>query len=457
MPVVMTGSPQPARSTAFVIERGVSARLSGLNARPELNGCRVDVLDRAEDDRWTVRVDGLESPIKVRAARLNVESGWPAERLVLPDLPDVPAADDLIELWQRDERQRRATERSSLLAVCAARFGLPDVTELSLATREFVSAAHLDMVAECCTRLHTLSLPATDVTDDDAIGALTALPALTALSLAHCDRVTDVGLARLAAGAPVESEEVLSGARSRGLHASLGAALGGAVRGFAQLRSLDVSGCAAVTDDALHSLAEGCPRLTSLALTDCVRLSDRGICAIARNRVLTALDASRCLMLTDTAVCACARACPLGSLTLAGAPPDAIVRGVTHFAARALAEECGGSSLTHLDLGGSPQLDADAVLCALGGGGRCPHLHRLRLSGCERLTGETLRSVLLGGDVPDGAHGSAMEPMGQAHEAVERLEMPVLAWLGVGGCPLVAEADRAAVRRARPGLTLADD
>ena len=67
--------------------------------------------------------------------------------------------------------------------------------------------------------------------------------------MADCTRVSDAGLARLAEGPPAfdESEEVQSGARSRGLWATLGVALGGGATGLPRLEALDLSGCTKVT------------------------------------------------------------------------------------------------------------------------------------------------------------------------------------------------------------------
>ncbi len=434
---------------------GCRVRLSNLS-RADLNGVSGDVLGfagtsdcSAEDARWVVRKsDGAD--VKVRARNLTVVGGWPRM------LPHVPL---LLE--------GGADERAAAYRAVAEPFGLAMVSALDLAEhRRELTAAHVALISASAERLEALRLDGcVAAIDDQSVVHLTALPALRTLSLRGCTRLGDDGVDGLAAGLdllPEECAEVRTGERARGLFAALAVAMGGARRPL-RLTTLCLADCAALTDRAVVRLAEGCPGLTAVDLSGCAGVSDRGVGALARHGALVALALSRCPRVTDTGVCALARACPVHALRLASSSPEAVLSGVTPFALRALAENR-GASLTALDLGGQPQLAADAVLRALCG--RCPRLQRLRLTGCERLTGRTLREAL-GVAAPGVATPGAATPgagaatPGVADAAEQRQQgqppgggLPSLVALGVGGCPLVGDEDREALCRARPDLEL---
>ena len=392
---------------------GCRVRLSGLTGRTDFNGVEADVLDWVssvpsvgeEDARWVVAC-GSAGEVKVRARNMTVIGGWPA------------SADDYgLQDCEQAKQQ----------------FGLPLITSLDLSRRS-ISKQHVALISASCDRLASLTLDGcASAVDDESVALLPSLLSLTALSLRDCLTLTDKGIGLLAAGLdlmPEESAEVRNHERSRGIFAALAVAMGGAHRPM-QLTSLALAGCAALTDECLRRLAMGCAGLTALELGGCVLVSDRGVCELARNERITALDVSCCPLVTDTGVCALARACPLRSLRLGGAPPGGVLRGLTPFAARVLAEECGPTTLTALDLGGHAQLAADAAVAALCG--RCPRLQHLRLTGCERLSADGLRAAI-------GRGGGS------------RL-LPGLVSLGVGGCPLVNVEDMALLC---PGLTLTD-
>ena len=212
--------------------------------------------------------------------------------------------------------------------------------------------------------------------DDDELKTLpNSWPHLRSLKLAGCSSITNDGLAAFACGPVIESDEVRSGARSRGIYATLGAALGGDKPGCRALTSLDLRGCVQIGDNGLLALAEHCPNLATLSLCGCRDVSDRGCLSISRNETVTDINLSGCVKLSDSAISTLARQCPLVALRLANG-----LRAVTPFAVRAIAE-VRGATLTLLDLSGNDHLDVDECLTALSH--RCPVLTRLKV---DRLT-----------------------------------------------------------------------
>jgi hypothetical protein len=60
------------------------------------------------------------------------------------------------------------------------------------------------------------------------------------------------------------------------------------------LRSLDLSFCEMVGDDALKSVAERCPKLEALDLTGCRLVTDAGCSHLARLKGLVSLKLELC-------------------------------------------------------------------------------------------------------------------------------------------------------------------
>ncbi|KAK2961544.1 hypothetical protein BLNAU_3342 [Blattamonas nauphoetae] len=70
----------------------------------------------------------------------------------------------------------------------------------------------------------------------------------------------------------------------------------------AVLHNLDLTNCAAITDEGCAIIATSCPNLQKLVLWGCQLISDAGISAICRRcRALTHLDVTNCRKLTDSA------------------------------------------------------------------------------------------------------------------------------------------------------------
>jgi F-box/leucine-rich repeat protein 2/20 len=342
---------------------GVRARIDGLRSRADLNGCLCDVLHASEHDRWACRIDGVTEPISVKPINLTVVAAWPDSDVV--ELPVTLPKD--------------VDERHKSLCSALAPLGLAELTALELSAQNRAAALtplHVEAICLVCARLEWLDVgECRHAVSDVSLGLIATLPRLRALSLPGCDAVSDAGLQLLAAGPPVESEEVRSGKRTRGLFAALAYGMGGGVAGLRQLESLDLSRCVRVTDGGLLWVSDGCPRLHTLRLAGCPAVGDRGVCALARNAALACIVLDGCAGVSDAGVATLARQCPLLELGLACG-----LRELTPFSLRSLVEARGGTTLTALDVGGNPGLDAPACVQALSG--RCPRLRRVTLRGC---------------------------------------------------------------------------
>ncbi len=144
-----------------------------------------------------------------------------------------------------------------------------------------------------------------------------------------------------------------------------------------------------VSDVSLAALANACPRLTSLNVESCSRVTDAGVAALARGcRSLRNVSLVRCRV-TNAGVAALGQSCPhLTSVQLEtwhateerrmpGARGHTLVDTVVP-----LAEGC--PRLTTLGLLGS-RIGDDSLL-ALGAAGRCPLLSKIDLRRCQCIT-----------------------------------------------------------------------
>ncbi|KAL4451731.1 hypothetical protein ABPG75_007393 [Micractinium tetrahymenae] len=140
------------------------------------------------------------------------------------------------------------------------------------------------------------------------------LPALASVTLRKCGRITEAGLAALSSCtglshldlshcqhitglAPLRPLRQLSSLvlvdASRALHPPCMALLAG----LPALRSVEISG-KRVDDGCMQALSHA-SQLTSLALSSCPRVTERGLLALCRSRGLRALAIDRCPQLTD--------------------------------------------------------------------------------------------------------------------------------------------------------------
>ena len=69
------------------------------------------------------------------------------------------------------------------------------------------------------------------------------------------------------------------------------------------LLSINLAGCIAITNEAISTIADGCPKLRSVNLNGCVGVDDAGLTALARGcRDIVSLDVSGCMYITNKGV-----------------------------------------------------------------------------------------------------------------------------------------------------------
>jgi len=171
-----------------------------------------------------------------------------------------------------------------------------------------------------------------------------------------------------------------------------------------QLRTLDLTGCSAVTDECVGLIATRCLHLESLSLAMCPLLTNRAIDALYSTNVpqfpisfaeepvvlprLASLNLSACLGLNDAS---------LGRL-VAARPPFARLGlkgcfGLSDTCIGTVAARC-GPTLRRLCLAGLGAGLTDASLVALGH--NCPSLSILSLAHCTRITDAGMAALAAG-------------------------------------------------------------
>lgn len=154
--------------------------------------------------------------------------------------------------------------------------------------------------------------------------------------------------------------------------------------------AVDLSGVKQLCDTSVASVLEHCPGLESLSVRRCSRLrgSDAAWHWLDNDPSLTALNLSYCHALRDNLVGLVARCCPrLRSLELAGC------KRVTNSAIRSLAGEGAVESLTALDLGHLKSVTAVAIRDLLE---RKPKLLTLNLGGAKFATDAVINGLAVG-------------------------------------------------------------
>ncbi|KAJ9101185.1 hypothetical protein QFC21_003404 [Naganishia friedmannii] len=92
------------------------------------------------------------------------------------------------------------------------------------------------------------------------------------------------------------------------------------VDSFAYLRTVDLTGCTGISDEAIASIIAAAPKIRALTLAKCVNLTDAAIDSVAKlGKQLHYLHAAHLNQITDPAVCTLARSCTrMRYLDLAG-------------------------------------------------------------------------------------------------------------------------------------------
>ncbi|KAL1523297.1 hypothetical protein AB1Y20_018245 [Prymnesium parvum] len=257
------------------------------------------------------------------------------------------------------------------------------------------TAPTLRAVVRCCPQLHTLTLRRTP---RPAAAALLARGCASLHTLLLDEECEPDGLLLALAAAPRR----LLALRLAGCRALSDAALLAVARA-GSLTSLDLHGCATPTDAALAAVAAASPRLTSLDLAFCPRVGGAALRALAAH---------------------CPRLVHLDAAA-AGAP-----RGVLDDACVALLAT-GCPRLAFVGLGGAPLLSTDGVAALLRH--RRPELRHVDLRGCPRLTDQVARLLAAGAPALEELHLNDCPQLTDA-AAPFLTRLPCLAWLDLSGC-----------------------
>ena len=209
-----------------------------------------------------------------------------------------------------------------------------------------VTDAGIKAVASACgRRLELLSVYWNKKISDAAVLALSIrCPSLTSLSLSGCGRVSTAGVAALASRCRLlkslnvtrlplvddvalvavlqanrHVEELRLFACSQYTDAPLLSLLG---FGSARLRVLDCTGLSLLSDAAVTALGACCPQLRELWLTWCKRVTDAGVCAVARGCPLELLSIHGLSTVGEESIAALAEGChaTLRAIDVRGCP-----------------------------------------------------------------------------------------------------------------------------------------
>ncbi|CAD7695855.1 unnamed protein product [Ostreobium quekettii] len=171
-----------------------------------------------------------------------------------------------------------------------------------------VSDEGLAAIAESLGNLRSLSLRSCRLVWDNGLRALTAIGGLQEVDLSHCNGVTDAGVAALGEGLPRLTSLDLS---CTYIH---GGSLGSFRRRPSALRALRLRECCWVKEWVLRLVAT-IESLESLDVMNCDGVTDRGLGHVAR-LPLTSLNLSYCSNIFDSGVARLAAAPSLSSLDL---------------------------------------------------------------------------------------------------------------------------------------------
>eukprot|EP00899_Mesostigma_viride_P027473 jgi/Mesvir1/7910/Mv25065-RA.1 len=180
----------------------------------------------------------------------------------------------------------------------------PNLTSLSLYWNLNVTNLSIFRIAASCPNLTTLNVSGCKNVTDGAITKLaSSCPKLTSLNLTRCVLLTDDALISVCLSCPALEQLWLYA-----LYRFSGKAYD-CISVLKNLKLLDVCGSQTVTDAQLASIAK-CSQLTSLNLTWCVHITDKGLLELAKGcRHLELLSLHGILGVTDAGIDALAQSC----------------------------------------------------------------------------------------------------------------------------------------------------
>ena len=162
----------------------------------------------------------------------------------------------------------------------------PSLEYLYLRQCDCISSVGIETIATLCPNLKEISLnDCVNVTDHGVVKLLSRCRALRYISLAKCP-ITNTALEQIANNP--------------------------ATNGDTYLRHLNLNECEYITDTAIMKISASCPRLRSLDIGKCIRLTDASLYGLSRCVLLRRLNLKSCNKITDAGVRKLATTC--GSL-----------------------------------------------------------------------------------------------------------------------------------------------
>lgn len=256
----------------------------------------------------------------------------------------------------------------------------PEATAVSLDGCSLLTTAGLrTLTLELGRQLEVISLSNSTVSDVAVKAFAIGLHRLHTVVMNDCLHITDKAVKTLAKACAMTLRSLslsgCPGVTSDGI-AWLGGGIGPAAPACANLCTLNVANCAAVTGRALHGLAVGCHKLQFVNLNGCRQVTADGIVALAQsNPDLRVLDCGGDGLINDSCLVALGETChQLCVLDVTSAAH------ITDVGVTALAHGC--PQLRKLLVGGCYELTAAAVLVVAS----CSQkLELLDMTGCERV------------------------------------------------------------------------
>lgn len=192
--------------------------------------------------------------------------------------------------------------------VSSAFASLPKLEALTLASCPSICPQLLHALTKCCPLLVELDLTDSHhhLHDDDVLTLVQAYPAIRALNLNHCDRLTDSSLAAIASSCI--ALEQLSIAEA--VHVTDDGLIALSNNTLLQLCRLDLTGCVKLTDCGVTKLLARCQQMESMKIGQCPHISNYSMIRIAECCPdMQVLDINYCYKISDTGLLALSKGC----------------------------------------------------------------------------------------------------------------------------------------------------
>ena len=174
----------------------------------------------------------------------------------------------------------------------------------------WITDACLEIIAQHCPRLASLNIDGSEnnvrLTDAGVIALAKGCPELSSLNLSCCDQVTKDSMIALAQGC-----KKLSRVNVRLCRSIKDAGIIALAQNCPQLSYLDCSGNELVSDASVLALAQGCPKLSHLNLDHCRCVTSTSVLALAQKCPELCYLNFRLLRVTDEILIPLANGCPL--------------------------------------------------------------------------------------------------------------------------------------------------